>query len=107
MEKKKVVKKVTPKKKTTKKEKVKKWFTLIELLAVIIILGILMLVAIPSVTKYISDSRKEGYVATAKTIIDGTRNLVNKGSIDMFDTGVTYYIPYTYRARIVEEQQVS
>ena len=51
---------------------VKKGFTLIELLAVIIILGILMLVAIPSVTKYISDSRKEGYVATAKTIIDGT-----------------------------------
>ena len=35
-----------------------KGFTLIELLAVIIILGILMIIAIPSVTKYITDSRK-------------------------------------------------
>ena len=44
----------------------KKGFTLIELLAVIIILGILMIIAIPSVTKYISDSRKSAYVDTAK-----------------------------------------
>ena len=34
----------------------KKGFTLIELLAVIIILGILMIITIPSVTKYINDS---------------------------------------------------
>ena len=33
-------------------------FTLIELLAVIIILGILMIIAIPSVTSYINNSRK-------------------------------------------------
>lgn len=34
--------------------KKKNGFTLIELLAVIIILGILMIIAIPSITKYIS-----------------------------------------------------
>ena len=34
----------------------KKAFTLIELLAVIIILGILMIIAIPAVSKYIRDS---------------------------------------------------
>ena len=55
----------------------KKGFTLIELLAVIIILGILMIIAIPSVTKYISDSRKSSYVDTAKEIIAGARNAVN------------------------------
>ena len=37
-------------------------FTLIELLAVIIILGVLMLVAIPSVTSYVANSRKNSYV---------------------------------------------
>lgn len=71
----------------------KKGFTLIELLAVIIILGILMIIAIPSVTKYISDSRKSAYVDTAKEITSGVRNLVNEGKLGMYDTGTTYYIP--------------
>ena len=49
--------------------KKKNGFTLIELLAVIIILGILMIIAIPSVTSYINNSRKSAYVDTAKEII--------------------------------------
>ena len=72
-----------------------KAFTLIELLAVIIILGILMLIAIPSVTKYINDSRKNTYVSTAKELVRGTTTLVNGGNLDMMDTDTTYYIPYT------------
>ena len=55
---KKVTKKKTSsssiKKKITKKKKQIRAFTLIELLAVIIILGILMIIAIPSVTSYIN-----------------------------------------------------
>ena len=74
----------------------KKGFTLIELLAVIIILGILMIIAIPSVTSYISDSRKSAYVDTAKEIVGATRNLVNEGKLGMYDTGTTYYIPVDY-----------
>ena len=70
----------------------KKGFTLIELLAVIIILGILMIIAIPSVTRYISDSRKSAYVDTAKEIIGAARNMVNDGKLEMYDTDVTYYI---------------
>ena len=73
-----------------------KGFTLIELLAVIIILGILMIIAIPSVTTYINNSRKSAYVDTAKEIISGARNLVNEGNLGMYDTSVTYYIPSKY-----------
>lgn len=76
--------------------KKKNGFTLIELLAVIIILGILMIIAIPSVTRYINDSRKSSYVDTAKEIVSGTRNKVNDGKLGMFDTSATYYIPSSY-----------
>ena len=73
----------------------KKGFSLVELLAVIIILGVLMLIAIPSVTNYINNSRKEVYVNTGKELIKGASHLVTKGKIDIDDTNTTYYIPYT------------
>lgn len=69
-----------------------KGFTLIELLAVIIILGVLMIIAVPSVTKYITNTRKSAYIDTAKEIIGATRNKVNEGKLEMYDTDVTYYI---------------
>ena len=71
----------------------KKGFTLIELLAAIIILGILMLIAIPSVTAYINNSRKNTYVDTAKELIKGASNLVNSGEYNLNDKETTYYIP--------------
>ena len=100
MEKKKVINKKTKttkkttKRKTNEKKKLK-GFTLIELLAVIIILGILMIIAIPSVTKYISSSRDDAYITSAKEIVAGARNLVNTGELNTYNTDVTYYIPYS------------
>ncbi len=64
--------------------KKKNGFTLIELLAVIIILGVLMLVAIPSVTAYINNTRKESYITTVKNIIKGATNLIKKSKSSFF-----------------------
>ena len=68
-------------------------FTLIELLAVIIILGVLMIIAIPSVTEYIQYSRKNAYIGTAKNHIAGASTRVNSGEFEMYDTSATYYLP--------------
>ena len=77
------------------RKKRKKGFTIIELLAAIIILGILLIIGIPAITKYLDSSRSESYVATAKNIMNAARNLVNEGKISFFDTNVSYYIPTT------------
>ena len=51
-----------------------------------------MIIAIPSVTKYIEESRKSGYISTAKEIAGGARNLVYSGSLNLDDYDTTYYI---------------
>jgi prepilin-type N-terminal cleavage/methylation domain-containing protein len=71
-----------------------KGFTLIELLAVIIILGILMLVAIPSVTTYINSSRKSAYVDTAQQYIKAAVNVVNQGKkVQFYDEKTLLLMP--------------
>lgn len=51
----------------------RKAFTLIELLAVIVILGVLLGIAIPQVSQYINKSKKEGFISNAKMFIDSVR----------------------------------
>lgn len=71
----------------------RKGFTLIELLAVIIILGILMVIAVPAVSQYIDDSKKNTYVSSARSIMGAARNFVNSGKLAFPDKSMVYYIP--------------
>lgn len=57
------------------KKKKRNGFTLIELLAVIVIMGILMMIAIPSVSRIIENSRKDTFVDIAKTYANAARTL--------------------------------
>lgn len=53
--------------------KKKNGFTLIEILSVIIILGVIMIIAVPAVTKYIFKSKKSVYVSNVYSYVETVR----------------------------------
>jgi len=75
----------------------KKGFTLIELLAVITIMGILMLVAIPAISRTIENSRRDTFANAAKEYVNAVRNAVLADNISCNSTSAsgtpdgTYY----------------
>ena len=60
----------------------KKGFTLIELLAVILILGIISLIAVPQVTNTIEKSKKGAAETSAKHYIDAVTNAIGLNQLD-------------------------
>ena len=52
----------------------RKGFTLVEILAVIVIIGILAIIVVPSVTSYVTNTRSETYLAHEKTMEEAAQS---------------------------------
>ena len=63
--------------------KSKKGFTLVELLAVIVVLAIVMGIAAVAITNVLDSTRKNAYVASAKQFIAGAKTLVNADEMNI------------------------
>ena len=55
--------------------KSKKGFTLIELIAVVVILGIIALIAVPSVISYLSGAQQDAYLIAEKSLAEAANNM--------------------------------
>ena len=76
-----------------RRKRTNKGFTLIELLAVIVILGLLMAIAIPSVTKYITESRKKTVTSTIGNYMTAMVNEVNDLTYTFTEANTIYAVP--------------
>lgn len=87
----------------------KKGFTLIELLAVIVILAVVLGIAIPAVSQYITKSRKNGYKDNLIQFVDAARKGATLGDdysfpVDRYDATV---IPFSVLSIAIEKGGVN
>ena len=71
----------------------KNGFTLVELLAVIVVLAIVMGLAVVGITSVLDNTRKSAFASDAKAYIQGARSLVNSDQANALLGATTDYAP--------------
>ncbi|WP_017755965.1 pilus assembly FimT family protein [Calidifontibacillus oryziterrae] len=69
-----------------------KGFTLVELLAVIVILGIIAGIAVPSIGNIIENTRKDATIASAQQVIEAARLMVATEGVAVSDTKTPIWV---------------
>ena len=92
----------------TKREKEKRGFTMIELLAVLVILGIIMVIAVPSVVSYLQSARSDYYQLeeSVKTVgqeyFSDHRSLMPRENGQIFSVNIQDLITEGYTTEILD-----
>ena len=71
----------------------RKGFTLVELLAVIVVLAIVMGMAVVGITSVLENTRKSAFAADAKSYLEGAHQLVRADEANKLLGGTTTYAP--------------
>ena len=69
----------------------KKGFTLVEMIAVIVLLGVLLMIAVPTYNTFIKKARDTKKDADASVIEDATKSLINDCIVNKAPTGMKSY----------------
>ena len=68
-------------------------FTMIELITIMFVIGLIMLIAVPAVNRYLLSSKKNTYVATVKSYINMVRGDVTARNYVFRSPNTVYYVP--------------
>lgn len=71
----------------------KKGFTLVELLAVIVVLAIVMSLAVVAITNVLDTTRKNSFAADAKSFLEGAHQLVSSDTVSSYFGASGQYAP--------------
>lgn len=86
------------------KRKNNKGFTLVEILAAVVIMGILTGVAVPAVTHFIEKSRQKSYEAMEESLKDAAFNYAMNEGLDFDASRAAYYHAWLDSDMLMEEK---
>lgn len=66
-----------------------KGFTMVEMLAVVTIMGILTMVAVPRIYKYVTKTRQQSMETMFKSVYEASENYIMKENVTLTTTGST------------------
>ena len=89
-----------------KKIRNNKGFTLVELLAVIVVLAIVMGLAVVGITSVLDNTRKSAFLADAKSFIAGAHSLVQGDEANKLLGDATDYAPDCYATNAADKTKI-